>query len=139
MSEISCSFDDFDPSKVTVFDNTFNVTISTSCSAWSQLVEVIPGGFVYRGYLVDLAGKPLQVLREFVDARYHRVAASELKTSVWGNEAPLVEDRTVKVTVHNVRTSLIVAMHRTKVKRPPKDPIPCVDKLPNLAWRLNLP
>jgi DNA-binding winged helix-turn-helix (wHTH) protein len=94
-------------------------------------LEIIEGGFIYQGKDHKLSGKPLQVLREFLGAKYYRQSAADLQKAVWKDAETGLE--TIKNAVSDVRKALRQAGIGTN------DPIPCVDRGANLAWRLELP
>jgi hypothetical protein len=102
---------------------------------------MIPGGFVYRRHKEDLAGKPWGVLNAFVNSATKRLTAADLlkpQSGIWAVDSIATADN-VKDAVEDVRAALRKVLSAAKVENSPRDPIPCVDRGPNLAWELRMP
>jgi len=100
-------------------------------------LEFRPGGFIYQGQFNDLSGKPLKVLKEFSENRWHRVSRAELRKAVWKDD--IIEDGTINDAVKEVRLALRAAMKKAKVKNAPSNPLNAVDQGGECAWKLELP
>jgi hypothetical protein len=102
---------------------------------------MIAGGFVYRKHKENLVGKPWCVLNELVKSKTKRVTAADLlrsQTGIWPIDS-LATTENVRDAIEVARAALRKALGAAKVKNPPRDPIPCVDRGPNLAWELTMP
>jgi hypothetical protein len=100
-------------------------------------IELIPGGFIYRGVQMDLSGKPWEVLKALVESRLKRLSSQQLLKTIWWEDSMNASDQNVKDAVSEARTVLQAAMRKAGVRKP-KDPLRCVDKGSNLAWALEL-
>ena len=116
-------------------DAALGKVMGTSMLADDSEIVIVPGGFEYRGATIPLAGKPLQVLRRFVESRTKRLTADALIRSVWEGNA---NEQNVKDAIGDVRDALRKALRLAGVKRK-SDPLPCVDWGPELAWMLEMP
>ncbi len=102
-------------------------------------LEITPGGIKYGEAAVDLSGKPLACIRELLDAQDHRLDWRKLQDRVWGQDT-YTERGTIKNTIADARDALR-KLARCAGKRIGKDfnPLPCVDRGKDLAWKLNFP
>jgi hypothetical protein len=109
---------------------------STAASSNKEL-QFIPGGFLYRGHVQRLSGKPLAVLRALYDSRWKRQTLDDLRRTVWCDSAP--EEETIRSTVSSARKALKAAFVAVGIEGP-KNPIPTADRgNGTTAWRLVLP
>jgi hypothetical protein len=101
------------------------------------------GAFRYKGGpRQKLTGKPLQVLKRLAAAPNHTLSIRELGKIVWGyGDIDGDHDDTIRSAVSAARRALRGTMRDAGEIGPDDvfDPIPCVDKRPNLAWKLELP
>jgi len=112
-------------------------TVAVQPGKSNGALEFQPGGFVYRGQVNELSGKPLKVLRELSENRWHRVSRDDLRKAVWSDV--IVADGTVNDVVKQVRLALRAAMKKAKVKNAPSNPLRAVDQGGDCAWKLELP
>jgi hypothetical protein len=114
--------------------------VGAGAPAEPRPLEIIPGGFILqrngRPVTGNLSGKPWEVLKAFTASRTGRVTAKDLLATVWEADT-LATAQNVKDAVTGVRKALAKALEAT----PPydeHDPLPCVDRGPDLAWKLDL-
>jgi hypothetical protein len=101
-------------------------------------LHFVAGGISYRGQaVVELAGKPLAVLKELAATRFRRCSAADLLKTCWGKDA-LATAQNVKDAIRAARKALREALRRAGHVGAP-DPIPCKDKGDSLGWALSLP
>jgi hypothetical protein len=102
-------------------------------------LEVLPGGIRYGEVTVELSGKPLACISEIVDAHGQRLDAERLRERVWGRES-YTEISTVKNAVADARDALRKLARLAGIPIDKHfDPLPCVDRGKNLAWKLAFP
>jgi hypothetical protein len=101
-------------------------------------VELIPGGFLYKGKTHDLTGRPLEMLKALLKSCYLRLSASEVR------EALRVDDETVefpeqviKDTASELRLKLRKAVADAGLKC--DNPLPSLGKGKDLTYKLDLP
>jgi hypothetical protein len=98
-----------------------------------EVLEFLPGAFIYRGIRRPLPAKPLQVLEALYRAHYKTKSLSDLREEFW--ETTVTED-TVRSAVSEARQALQSAMSAAGVEEP-KNPILNVARGMGLtAWRL---
>jgi hypothetical protein len=102
------------------------------------------GAFRYKGGAPqELGGKPLQVLRQLAVAPGHSLSIKELQKIVWGYDEKKhrIYEEAIRSAVYEARKALRSAMTDAGEigSGDSFDPIPCVDKKPNLAWKLEFP
>ena len=103
----------------------------------SKGLSFAPGGFRFQGSrLFDLEGKPLAVLKQLANSKDKRCTCADLQKTIWQDQATGME--TVRSAVMKARKALRAALKTLKI-RWNQDPILCVDRGPDLAWKLNLP
>jgi hypothetical protein len=103
----------------------------------ANILEFVPGGFIYRGHHEPLRGRALQVLKVLSHARNQTCTAKDLISEIWKDA--LADEATVRKAVSNIRRAL-----RTAVKAvgfaSDENPVPTVDRGDGrLAWQLKLP
>jgi hypothetical protein len=102
-------------------------------------LEVIPGGIRYGRTTVDLSGKPLACIRELLDAHGHRLDWTKLRDRVWGQDS-YTEAATIKNAIADARDALRkLARQAGKRINGDFDPLPCVGRGKDLAWKLDFP
>jgi hypothetical protein len=96
------------------------------------------GGFRYKGAFHRLSGKPLKVLKGFVDAHGGAVSLQQLCDAYWNDRQ--VGNETIYSAVSNARKSVRDAMCAAGDLNRDDDfnPIPSVDRGDALAWKLDL-
>jgi hypothetical protein len=102
-------------------------------------LEVIPGGIRYDQVTVDLSGKALACIRELLDAHGHRLDWTKLQDRVWGQDS-YTGQATIKNTIADARDALRkLARQAGKRINEDFDPLPCVGRGKELAWKLDFP
>jgi hypothetical protein len=106
-------------------------------------LEIIAGGFAYRGKTYDLAGRSFQMLRALFDAKHHRMSRNDLRTQLSVNDDHVnYPDQVIADTAKSLRKALRKALEETgELERDGKtiDPLPSYDEGKNLAYGLNMP
>jgi hypothetical protein len=109
----------------------------TPPDAWRGL-SLIPGGLEYCFITRKLSGKAWQVLEALLASRCKRLTCAYLLRTVWQDAE--TQENTVTVTVAQIRKTLREVLTLAGRLPPDRfDPLPCVDKAPNLGWGLDLP
>jgi hypothetical protein len=104
--------------------------------SWGN-ITLVTGGFLYRGKRYPLSGKPWGVLGEFLRDRFHVRTAQQLRDALWDKDAILDHpDQAVKDTIGILKDALRAARKDAGTHDPEFNPIPCVDRTPNLAYEL---
>jgi hypothetical protein len=101
-------------------------------------LELIPGGFAYRGQPQELSGQPLAMLRELLGSRYRRCFARDL-VKVLVPDALAVDNP--EQVVRDAATDLRAALKKAAADAgvPCKNPLKSSGKGEELAYLLNLP
>jgi hypothetical protein len=101
----------------------------------NESILVKPGGFVYRRKEHRLAGKPLAILKEFVATKDRVLTAATLQNTVW-NDSVIGLDN-VRSHIATLRAALRKAL-KVEGRGAKKDPLPCIDRGRDLAWKLDM-
>ncbi len=89
-----------------------------------------PGMYSFNGQEFALSGKPWLILNKLVQSRTS-VSANVMREAVWGGDS-LVGDNAIQKLVSDLRAKLRRDLRLSRTV----DPIPCVDRGPNLAWKI---
>jgi hypothetical protein len=101
-------------------------------------LELIPGGFAYRGHPYGLTGKPLILLRELLKARFSRCAVDQLRQAGgWDDDFIEFPKQAVKDAVKDLRAALRKAIRDAGESC--KNPLPSIGKGADLTYQLSLP
>jgi hypothetical protein len=101
----------------------------------TRKVEIIPGGFIYKGKPHDLSGAPLTMLRTLVESWYQRLTADHIR------EALELDDATVtwpQQRIIDIAKELRAAL-RKATGLPAANPLPATGKGKDLGYKLDLP
>jgi hypothetical protein len=101
----------------------------------------IPGGFLYKGRLQNLGGKPLRLLETIATSRWNRADARTLEDRCWEEDERPVSDATMRAHISQARRALAEALRAAGDLPEEKfDPLPVVDQGDGrTAWGLQLP
>jgi hypothetical protein len=70
-------------------------------------LELVPGGFTFRGHLQDLTGKPRDMLEALLQSRHRRCTVPELREALQiDDEAVSFPDQVIKDTAKTLRAAL---------------------------------
>jgi hypothetical protein len=120
--------------------NTFLDAVQPSevAEASSGDIEIIPGGFSYRGSKNDLTGRPLAMLRELRNAPDRRLTGDMLRSRMNINDEFVNSpERVIRDTAKNLRKRLKKAIRDAGLHC--DDPLPSVGRGADLTYRLNMP
>jgi hypothetical protein len=116
-----------------------SATKSPGSSNGASELEILPGGIRCDGHTVELGGKPLACLRVLYDAHHRRLDWQTLGDRVWGEDS-YTDKGTVKNAIKEARAALrTLARKRDGRLEADYDPIPCVNRGVDLAWKLDFP
>ncbi len=102
-------------------------------------LDILPGGIKYGTATVELSGKPLACIRALDDAWQNRLDWGTLRNRVWGEDT-YTERRTIMNAIKDARRALRkLARKAGRIVDENYDPLPCVDRGRNLAWKLSFP
>lgn len=105
-------------------------------------LQILPGGIACKDAAgkdvdVQLTGKPLACIREINDAHHHQLDWQVLRQRVWGQEYP-TDRATIRNAIKDARDALRkLARKAGKHVDKKYDPLPCVNRGKDLAWKLN--
>jgi hypothetical protein len=102
-------------------------------------LELIAGGFAYRGRAHELTGNPLTVLRELLASRYRRRLRSDLANVLFPPNEKFVAypEQAVRDAATELRAALRAAVKASGVSC--DDPLPCKGKGADCAYFLTIP
>src|SRR5262249_19143382 len=102
-------------------------------------VELVPGGFTWRGIRHPLSGKPRDVLAELLAAPGRACTAADLRRTVWADDGPQFPEQAVKDAVGRLRKALLKALEKAGGACSDGDPVPSDGSGKDLVYRLALP
>jgi hypothetical protein len=104
----------------------------------AEAIEIIPGGFAYRGRPYDLVGRPRDMLEALLNARYRRATADDLRKAM-GIDDETVNDpeQVVRDTAKILRHALRKAVQDAGVDC--QDPLRSMGKGEDLTYSLEFP
>jgi hypothetical protein len=101
-------------------------------------LELIAGGFAYRGHPYDLTGKPLILLGELLKARFSRCTMDQLRQAGdWDDDLIEFPEQAVRDTATNLRAALRKAIR--DAGQFCDDPLPSTGRGADLTYQLSLP
>jgi hypothetical protein len=101
-------------------------------------IELIPGGFVYKGKQHDLTGKPRAMLEALLNSHFRRSEESDLYKVLDINPDAVEHDRQVILdTAKKLRAALRKAAEDAGIKC--ENPLPSTGKKKDLTYRLAMP
>jgi hypothetical protein len=108
-------------------------------AATGEPIALAPGGFRLGGGVFDLSGKPFFMLSALLEARDHRLSASDLRRELRWDDAQLTwPEQAVKDTAGKLRKALRDALRATG-ESSPGDPLPSTGEGAGLTYHLCLP
>jgi hypothetical protein len=108
-------------------------------AAGATPIELVPGGFSWRGHRHALAAKPRDVLGELLKARDLTCSADHLEELIWADDLLESRRQAVKDAVKDLRKALRKALNSTGDACLDDEPVPSTGSGKDLAYRLALP
>jgi hypothetical protein len=101
-------------------------------------LELIDGGFAFRGRDFSLSGRPLAMLRELLAARHRRMTATGLASAMGVDpDAVTYPEQVVRDTAAALRCALRLAVEEADLSC--EDPLPSHGRGQDLTYQLSLP
>jgi hypothetical protein len=101
-------------------------------------LELIPGGFAYKGRTHDLTGRPRDMLEALVESHHRRCTASELRKVIGvDDESTTYPEQVIRDTAKTLRNALKGAVKAAGLSC--KNPLPSTGKGKDLTYILALP
>jgi hypothetical protein len=103
----------------------------------SQKIELVPGGFSFKGKVHDLTGKPRDMLSALLQARFHRCTVDQLRAAIRvDDDAVNFPEEVVKDTAKILRQALKAA--RKAAHLSVKNPLPSSGRGKDLTYILEM-